>query len=528
MIFHGLLISLSFTACATPKPPVVSGSVSGRILLRDSAKLASLALQNANSQIGNASFVAGELIVRYKNSSDQLRPLAVGENNPSVLQVQPGQEQNQIAHLVGNSNIEAVGLNYRYKKLAMPNDVAPEQYNLGLIGMPAAWDIERGKDVLVAVVDDGYDPGISDLKPRIALPTPPNGFKLDTGNNDNDPTAQPGSHGAAVASVIAANTNNGFGMAGIAWEGVRVVPIKIFSDAGDASTSSIADGINTAVAVGAKVINLSLCLIGSDNKCMATTDPIIEATIKNAYEHGVIVVAAAGNDNNKLIGYPASSRYAMSVGSVDQDKTRSIWKNSAGTIVGGSNYGPGLDIVAPGTKIPVLITEHKIPSDASSPVVEKLALENGTSFSSPTVAAVAALIVSKGIESPDVIYSRLLANTEDLGQAGRDDQTGNGLLRADLALRNQSSFDPNASYPLFISFIRGGQTIQKISSTFAKGRNVGAYNLSGLDYGDYIVRAQIDVNRNEREDTGDYVGQANMTLGSNSLYGQDIVLDPLP
>jgi serine protease len=523
----------ALTGC--PKPPQVivcpqiapsaTGSVvSGRLIRSDltpkGAQVSGVTPSGVQAT-NQAARVPGELVVRYRDGLVGLQgvqPAGVRAErrvgSVSVLEVETGQEQAIQASLERDPNVEAVGPNYVYKRLAIPNDPKfSDQKNLSLIGAPTAWDTQKGSaNVLVAVLDDGYSPSQNDLVDRISFPIPKTGLWLDPANKDNDPVELANdAHGTAVASVIAANTNNAQAISGVAWEGVKVVPIKIFADSTTTdSTSAIVSGaIDAAVDVKARVINMSFCLVnGSNNLCSTTSDPVIDAALEKAYKSGAVLVAAAGNDANYAsyvpgsVSYPALNRYVLAVGSVEDTLGRSDF----------SDYGSNLDLVAPGRNLWVLLNTG-------------VGQESGTSFSAPTVAGVAGLLQSCGLTNPDLVNARLLETAQDLDKAGRDDQTGNGLVRADLALAG-----PDAANALGVTTVVSSNKgiVKTVQSSLQAGRSTGAYTFDGLSPGTYLVRVSVDANRDGKENSGDLVGQRSVVVTGSPAYGQDVRLDPLP
>ena len=391
-----------------------------------------------------------------------------------------------------------------------PND--PEfalQANLRLIGLPGAWQNNASTlvsaRVLVAVLDDGYDASLFDMSNRIDLPTPPAGHYLDTADRDNDPRASQKSHGSAVASVIAAATNNSTGIAGIASESVRVVPIKVFSDDGRASTETIAAGLETAISIGARVANVSLGIESNatdgTRHCVTNArNATLDAALRHAAEAGVLVIAASGNDGSSNICYPASNPDALAVGSINDDLQRSSF----------SSHGAGLDLVAPGNRV-LTITEGQITT------------MSGTSFSAPTVAGVAALLFAQ-TSSSDQVFARLLETAADLGDAGQDREFGAGLVRADLALEPGSQTGQGT--PMTVSVSNENGFSRNEYSTFSSV-GVGAYSLKGLPAGTYTVRILIDSNRNNHKDAGDLSGTRTVQFDGSALYSQDIKLEPV-
>jgi len=172
------------------------------------------------------------------------------------------------------------------------------------IRAPEAWDFQKGRnDVIIAVVDGGVDYNYEDLDPgdrsRVIQ-------GIDTGNDDDDPmddlTGDWGNHGTSVAGIIGAMTDNNRGVAGVMWN-LKIMPIKV---AGEHSIGpfhweaayewDIAEGIDWAREYGADVINLSL---GGYEEWWHFWDDPVKHAVANAFNAGIVVVAAMGNDNTR-------------------------------------------------------------------------------------------------------------------------------------------------------------------------------------------------------------------------------------
>jgi subtilisin family serine protease len=482
------LLSLTLMACTTDLPNASNPAISGNHELSGRIFIASNQLEARSLKTIPAQTAAGFL-------------------DAPVQGDQTSKQTSKFGTLETQAPMDASG----------PND--PEfalQANLRLIGLPRAWQNNASaqvgsrqvntRQVLVAVLDDGYDASLFDMTNRIDLPTPPPGRYLDTADRDNDPRATQKSHGSAVASVIAAATNNSTGIAGIASESVRVVPIKVFGDDGRASTETIAAGLETAISIGARVANISLGIESNaadgTRHCVTNArNAALDAALRHAAEAGVLVIAASGNDGSSNICYPASNPDALAVGSINDDRKRSSF----------SSYGAGLDLVAPGNRV-LTITDGRITT------------MSGTSFSAPTVAGVAALLFAQGTSSSDQVFAKLLETANDLGNAGQDREFGAGLVRADLALEPGNQTNQGSAMTVTVS--NGNGFSRSEHSTFSV-LGVGAYSLKGLPAGTYTVRVLIDTNRNNLEDTGDLTGSRTVQFDGSALYSQDIKLQPV-
>jgi subtilisin family serine protease len=239
-------------------------------------------------------------------------------------------------------------------------------------------------------------------------------------NSDAHPNDDNG-HGTHVSGTIAQTTNNGFGVAGVAFE-TAIMPVKVLNAAGTGSLDMLAEGIRYAVDNGADVISLSLGGPGS---------AALESAVAYAYNNGVVVVAASGNEN-AAVGYPAAyDDYVIAVGATQYDEARAPY----------SNYGSSLDIVAPGGNI---LLDQNFDEFADgvlqntfgdTPVDWAYWFYQGTSMATPHVSGVAALLLARDVTlTPDEIRDVLQSTADDLGVAGRDNTFGYGLVNAEAAL----------------------------------------------------------------------------------------------
>ena len=274
----------------------------------------------------------------------------------------------------------------------------PYQWGLLKIGAPSAWDVSQGSSVKVAVIDTGVDLSHPDLAGRLDAT---NDFDFVNGDwvaqDDNG-------HGTHVAGIIGATLNNGGGVAGVA-NLCTILPLKVMGSDGAGSSSNVAAAIRWAADHGAEVINLSL---GATTGSLA-----VEAAVQYAVSLDCVVVAAAGNEGGTAVYYPAAGANVIGVGSTDPHDLRSSF----------SNYGPGVDISAPGSSI-----YSTLPGGSYGYM-------SGTSMATPQVAGVAALIRAKNPTwTRTMVERQLLGTAVDLGDVGRDDYLGYGRVRADLAV----------------------------------------------------------------------------------------------
>ncbi|MGH8084068.1 MAG: S8 family serine peptidase [Lysobacter sp.] len=378
-----------------------------------------------------------------------MRTAANGSRSALVLEhvrtLAMGGDVIKLSHGLGKAEAEALLTQLRndpaveyaqpdYIKRAL--DVTPDDPNFNLqwhythptagIHAPAAWDTTAGAGVVVAVLDTGYVDH-ADLNDNIVA-----GYDFislygqdaqspdvagDGDGRDAD-AHDPGDwtdssmswcgrvsdssfHGTHVAGTVAAVTNNGTGLAGVAYD-AKVQPVRVLGHCGGL-TSDIADAIVWASGgtvdgvpdntTPAEVINLSL---GGSGSC--SNDPVTQAAIDGAIGRGTTVVVAAGNDNDNAANHsPASCDGVITVGATGIDGAKSWF----------SNYGPAVSISAPGGNA----TSGSAPDDAwvwslgnngtkepiAGPDGDALVGMIGTSMASPHVAAVVALMQSAAV-----------------------------------------------------------------------------------------------------------------------------------
>ncbi len=240
------------------------------------------------------------------------------------------------------------------------------QYHHDLIGSYAAWSVTTGSpDILVAVIDTGVDYRHPDLAGRVV-----GGW--DFIENDSDPSDGNG-HGTHVAGIVAASMGNGVAGGGVA-PGVSLLAVRTMDEKGSGSNYAIARGIDYAVGQGADILNMSLGGVAYSTA--------MEDAVRRAYEAGVTVIAAMGNEGTNHLVYPAGLDHVVTVGA----------SNIGGRRASYSNYGAWCDITAPGTKI--WSTEN------GGGYVQM----SGTSMATPVVAGAAALYMSRfGNPGPDAM-----------------------------------------------------------------------------------------------------------------------------
>ncbi|WP_456480828.1 S8 family serine peptidase [Oceanithermus sp.] len=434
--------SLSEGACPTP-----SSSSYAQLSFRDSTTVSGI------GRFDGVAYAPGELLVlrpsdapAYSEQAASLEAeLGLERMDPPAIagwvhyRVPEGEEYVLAQHILETGLGSYVQPNYRYMALYTPDDPlygSEQKIQYDLLQITQGWDLLPSSTStfrpVVGVIDTGVADDHPDLDEHVQAGE-------DFSDGDSDPYPNPDyDHGTMVASIVAAETNNNQGMAGVTNNLVDIMPLKVFPNA---YSTTIADAIDWASQNGAHVLNLSLCIQDSNGFCADMTsspDLVIETALESAYNVGIVSFAASGNYDDPWIGYPASSQYTIAVGATDNSSPPHRADPNDWDEGYGSNCGPELDIVAPGT----LVLGAGIPS-ASDP--EPYLQGSGTSFSTPYAAGVAALYIyqyhaeKNALPDPDQVLSCLRSSAEDLQDPGFDYATGAGLVRADRVLDTVSN-----------------------------------------------------------------------------------------
>lgn len=282
--------------------------------------------------------------------------------------------------------------------LPEPNDpyYASRQWNLRMINAAYAWATgATGEGVRVGVIDSGVESTHDDLSAHVTT-----GYNVINNSYDTEPDGN--RHGTFVSGIIAAETNNGIGIAGCS--DATIVPIKAFSGS-KTSLSYITRSIYVAVDdLDCEVLNLSFTIAYNESSANQTA---MREAVDYATSKDVICVAAAGNQNSSQINAPACFDNVIGVGSL----------TSSGVRASTSNYNYTVDVTAPGVDV------------FSSTLNNSYTTGSGTSYAAPHVAAAAA--IAKSIDpyiTPAEFNLVLEACSDDLGDTGYDVEYGWGCL----------------------------------------------------------------------------------------------------
>ena len=300
----------------------------------------------------------------------------------------------------------------------------------------------------VAVIDTGFYFNIADASPNVVagkdeFQSYSHGVYVTDGDVTPDPLGQAADHGTMVASEISQAANNGIGGVGASYDTqVRVYKVQgTWVDGSSTNqvvilSSAVVNAIYDATNDGCRVISMSL----GDS----VGDPATQAAIDYAYSKGVVVVAAAGNDHTGTVIYPAAHNHVIGVGSYQPTG------GGTGTPVPSdfSNWGTGLDILAPGSGI-------WGPSE-TTPGSPGYTWWSGTSMATPLVAAAASLTFRLMPDlTADEVATILQSSARDLGVAGYDTTSGWGCLDMAAAYAKLKTDYPNLAPPAIQGIFSG-------------------------------------------------------------------------
>jgi len=393
--------------------------------------------------------------------------------------------------------------NYLRRLTATPDDPRLfDQWSLEQIRVQGLWEESIGSaDVIVAVIDSGSEAGHPDMAGRFV-----DGYDFVDGDDDPHDTAVNRAHGTMVASIAAAATNNGVGMAGIAWGG-RIMPLRVFDAQGVADSFAIAQAIRYAAGLDnssgqlparpALVANLSF--VGS-TETRSEEDACIAARAA-----GTLPVGASGNDGDTAPWYPAAYDSVLAVGATTRAGVRASY----------SNRGLWLSLMAPGGDPinGVLVADR---NSSGAFVYREI---QGTSFAAPAVSGIAALLMDLGALPPDGVQMLLEQTARDIHDPGIDDQSGYGIVDANAAVRNLLLLPPTPGAPgetIHVRLLRlDGVTVLTTESSDTRAF---AWSLSRVARGSYRLVAGTDRDFDGAiNDTGELFGEWTDGEGGNVI-----------
>jgi len=432
-------------ACDDGAPYVAEGVFPLVAVMRCALLLALTALLAVPAAGAAAPYVPGEVVVRDDGG---VRTVSVPAGETVPQRAKRLRERAGVDYAVPNFKARAAafvpddpGIGTGWQALQW-NFLAPTGVNA-----PDAWSnliaarAPGGRGTVVAVLDSGVayeNRGRFRRSPDFSAGQFVRGY--DFVDDDPHPNDEYG-HGTFVSGIIAERTDNAFAVTGLAY-GAKIMPVRVLDRIGEGDAATIARGIRFAVRNGADAVNLSL--VFSHTQRASGIPQVLEA-LRYARRNGVFVTAPSGNDGVSGLAYPARASNVVSVGATTR----------TGCLADYSNTGRGLDLVAPGGGPNANFTDDPqctVP-DAGDGSITQLGFTrdgavrsfgypanvDGTSFASPHVAAIAALVEASGVigedPSPGAVLAHLRATARDLGRPGIDRQYGAGLVDAAAATR---------------------------------------------------------------------------------------------
>lgn len=347
-----------------------------------------------------------------------------------------------------------------------PNDIHPNQYNVLTTQAEQAWDITTGNaNIVIGMVDDAVRTDHEDLAANIWTNADeiPNNNIDDDGNgyiddnmgwdaaaNDNDPNPEGAdnfsfSHGTHCAGIADAVTDNNIGIASVGFN-VKLMPVKT-ALTGSGSVDAGMEGVEYAIVNNANVISMSW-----GGGAEAQTE---QAVFDEAYAQGIVVVAAAGNDNTDVPMFPASYNHVISVAAINESDVKADF----------SNYGATIDVSAPGVQI-----WSTVATTTSS-----YEFYDGTSMACPYVSGLAALMLSLDPNAtPDRIEQCLKETADDNYPVnpGFVGQLGAGRVNAKEAVQCTPS-EPIADFTISAIPACPGETI--IFTDYSAGTDITSW-----------------------------------------------------
>lgn len=380
--------------------------------------------------------IEGQVIVKFRDdraAAGVLRQHGLGEGatigstRAQLVNVPAGKERQLIEALSRNPAVEyaepdelvtaATADEYFPRQYALQNNGQQFTNTAGTLTIAGgkvdadvdaveAWTVTTGAGTKVAVLDSGVANDNPDITPKVVARA--NFTGGETGDDNYG-------HGTHVAGIVAATANNTSGVAGTC-PGCTILDGKVLNDSGVGSTSGLANGINWAVSNGAKVINMSLGVRASRT---------LETAVNNAWNKGAVLVAAAGNGGNQTKIYPGAYANVIAVAATDNNDAKASF----------STYGASwVDIAAPGVNVYSTFPNHTFVLGTQNKRSFGYDVGNGTSMSSPIVAATAALAWSSNPgATPISIRSKVESTADKI--AGTGTTWAHGRVNAHSAVR---------------------------------------------------------------------------------------------
>ncbi|CAH0158200.1 Thermophilic serine proteinase [Arthrobacter sp. Bi83] len=365
-----------------------------------------------------SSHIAGQIMIKFRDKSAAAGVLrqhglkegpGIGSTGAQLIKVPAGKELQLIEALSRNPAVE-----YAEPDELVTADTADQyfgrQYALQNVGQSftntantqtiatgdvdadvdavEAWTFATGSGIKVAIVDSGVAMDHEDISQKVVARTNFSDTKI-INPEDYDKYG----HGTHVAGIVAA-AHNSTGVAGVCPD-CTILDAKVLNDSGSDSSSAIAKGIDWAVVNGAKVINMSLG--------QRVSSRTLETAVNNAWNKGIVIVAAAGNAGTQAKIYPGAYPNVIAVAATDNKDDKASF----------STYGKWVDIAAPGVNVYSTFPIHPFVLGTQNGRSMGYDIASGTSMASPIVAAVAALVWSSPAGTANALVRAKVESTAD-------------------------------------------------------------------------------------------------------------------
>lgn len=489
----------------------ISGSVRTDNFLGNFIVPSSLGGQSLTVQGSRPDYVPGQLLVQFQNAGlattanraeiyqslsqalradYEFRVLEAGSfNEPALIAIPAGQSvEEAAARLSADPRIAYAEPNYYIYPMSIPDDDrVNELWNMAVSGVPVAWEARSESSKVVAVLDSGIALNHPDLNGIFVSDgydfcgsvRPAGDGSVCNYDSNVQPDYSSDTHGTHITGIIAAQGNNGRGVAGVLHSSARILPVKIFYDRTFTTVNALSDAIRWAAGIDniggapnndhpADIINLSL---GTDDYSAT-----LEGAVKDAQNAGALLMAAAGNSGASEVLYPARFNGVIAVGSVNSNFERSCF----------SNYGAELDLMAAGGDSSICGRPDE--SVLSTFPNGNYGTEAGTSQAVPVVSGIAALVWAEHSDwSADQVARHLKATAYDLGSAN---QYGAGLVRADVALGLLGPTNDNRNVEASVTVDSADDSgIATVTLDLLRGTS-DSFSIGGLEAGSYSVEAE--------------------------------------
>jgi thermitase len=304
-------------------------------------------------------------------------------------------------------------------------------------------------------------------------------------------------HGTLTAGAIAAATNNAAGVASLGFP-LQLAVIKVIDSTGQSPDDVVAEGIEVAVSAGAQVISMSLAGAGYSQT--------LQSAIDFAWQHNVLVVAAAGNNGGSTLTYPGDANHVLTVAATDTNN------QSAGF----SNYGTWVKIAAPGVNI-----ETTFPTYSNIYGSTNYGQASGTSMATSFVSALAGLLYAANLNLSAAAVAERIEQTAQTPNAGWDQSIGYGLINAAAALAGTpgsatlGSFTgqvvDGSSNPIAGAVVSAGNQSFTTVTDPTTGTSTGLFRIANLAPGTYSITVSA-------------TGYTSVTIQSAVVAGGDTML----